>query len=149
MKYGSNEILWCKLKIATTMKPSEINFSSLEDLKFSIKNSGIFLDTDFNLDRLSHHLSIQTYIASKLLRERYDITFSDFKNYLRIDYAMDKIKEGFLEKHTVDALAKECGYSGRSHFSKAFTTFTGMTVGEANNKLFKRKNKGFLIYELK
>lgn len=131
------------------MKPSEINFSSLEDLKFSIKNSGIFLDTDFNLDRLSHHLSIQTYIASKLLRERYDITFSDFKNYLRIDYAMDKIKEGFLEKHTVDALAIECGYSSRSHFSKAFTTYTGMTVGEANNKFFKRKNKGFLIHELK
>lgn len=138
-----------QIKIASTMALSVTKFSSFEEFKFFIKNSGIFLDPDFNIDRLSHHLSVQTYIASKLLRERYDITFSDFKNYLRIEYAMDKIKEGFLEKHTVDALAKECGYSGRSHFSRAFITLTNMTVSEANNKLFKRKNKSFLIHELK
>jgi len=128
---------------------SVTKFSSFEELKFFIKNSGIFLDPDFNIDRFSHHLSVQTYIASKLLRERYDITFSDFKNHLRIEYAMDKIKEGFLEKHTVAALAKECGYSGRSHFSRVFITLTNMSVSEANNKLFKRKNKSFLIHELK
>lgn len=133
----------------TKMIPSEINYSTIEEFKNFLKNSRIFLDADFNLDKFSNYLGIQTYITSKLLKEKYDITFSDFKNYLRIDFAIDRIKEGFLEKHTVDALAKECGYRGRSHFSKVFITFTGLTVGEANCKFFKRKNKGFLIHELK
>jgi AraC-like DNA-binding protein len=35
--------------------------------------------------------------------------------------------------HTIEALAKECGYSERVHFSKTFKIFTGMTVAQADN----------------
>jgi AraC-like DNA-binding protein len=78
-------------------------------------------------------LGIQCYLTSKLLKDKYRISFSKLKNVIRINHAVDQIKLGFLRLHTIEALAKECGYSERVHFSKTFKIFTGMTVAQADN----------------
>lgn len=102
----------------------------------------MYLDPELNLDKFAIFLGLQTYLTSKVLKEKYDISFSDLKNILRLNYAIEKIKEGYLKTHTIDSLAKESGYKGRVHFSKTFLIFTGMTISQASIKL---KYKPYLI----
>ena len=106
------------------------------------KYNNMYIDSEFNIDKFAGFLGLQTYLTSKVLREKYNISFSDLKNILRINYATEKIKEGYLITHTIDSLATESGYKGRVHFSKTFLIFTGMTISQAKVKL---KFKPYLI----
>ena len=107
--------------------------STLEEFINDLKNSNICIDQEINIDKLSLYMGIQCYLTTKILKEKYNISFSNLKNVIRINHAVDKIKLGFLKFHTVEALATECGYSERVHFSKTFKLFTGMTVVQADN----------------
>jgi len=107
--------------------------TNIDEFIIDLKNSNICIDQEFNIDKLSLYLGIQCYLTTKILKEKYCISFSNLKNVMRINHAVDKIKLNYLKFHTVEALAKECGYSERVHFSKTFKLFTGMTVVQANN----------------
>ena len=107
--------------------------SNIDEFIIKLINSNVCLDQEFNIDKLSLYLGIQCYLTTKILKEKYCISFSNLKNIVRINHAVDKIKLGFLRLHTVEALAIECGYSERVHFSKTFKLFTGMTVVQADN----------------
>lgn len=115
------------------MKNDEYFPSTLDEFIIELINSNVCLDQEFNIDKLSLFLGIQCYLTSKLLKDKYRISFSKLKNVIRINHAIDQIKLGFLRLHTIEALAKECGYSERVHFSKTFKIFTGMTVAQADN----------------
>lgn len=115
------------------MKNDEYFPSTLDEFIIELINSNVCLDQEFNIDKLSLFLGIQCYLTSKLLKDKYRISFSKLKNVIRINHAVDQIKLGFLRLHTIEALAKECGYSERVHFSKTFKIFTGMTVAQADN----------------
>jgi AraC-like DNA-binding protein len=117
------------------MKSIENFPSNLNQFITELQKFDFYLDPEFNIDKFSVFLGLQTYLTSKLLKEKYDISFSDLKNILRISYSIEKIKEGFLETHTIDALAKKSGYKGRVNFSKTFLIFTGSTISQANRKL--------------
>jgi AraC-like DNA-binding protein len=117
------------------MKNFEYFPSNLDQFISELQKHSFYLDPEFNLDKFAGFLGLQTYLTSKLLKEKYDISFSDIKNVLRINYAIEKIKEGYLKAHTIDSLAKESGYKGRVHFSKTFLIFTGMTISQAVIKL--------------
>ena len=107
--------------------------SNIDEFIIDLKNSNICIDQEFNIDKLSLFLGIQCYLTSKLLKDKYRISFSKLKNRIRINHAVDQINLGFLRLHTIEALAKECGYTERVHFSKTFKIFTGMTVAQADN----------------
>jgi AraC-like DNA-binding protein len=115
------------------LKNDEYFPSTLDEFIIELINSKVCLDQEFNIDKLSLFLGIQCYLTSKLLKDKYRISFSKLKNVIRINHAVDQIKLGFLRLHTIEALAKECGYSERVHFSKTFKIFTGMTVAQADN----------------
>ena len=115
------------------MKNDKYFPSTLDEFIIELINSNVCLDQEFNIDKLSLFLGIQCYLTSKLLKDKYRISFSKLKNVIRINHAVDQIKLGFLRLHTIEALAKECGYSERVHFSKTFKIFTGMTVAQADN----------------
>lgn len=115
------------------MKNDEYFPATLDEFIIKLINSNVCIDQEFNIDKLSLYLWIQCYLTTKILKEKYNISFSNLKNVVRINHAVDKIKLGFLKFQTVEALAKECGYSERVYFSKTFRIFTGMTVIQAYN----------------
>lgn len=115
---------------------------NLDQLISDLQKHSMYLDSDFNIDKFAGFLGLQSYLTSKVLREKYNISFSDLKNILRINYTIEKIKEGYLKTRTIDSLAKESGYKGRVHFSKTFLIFTGMTISKA---IIKLNSKPYLI----
>ena len=47
------------------------------------KYNNMYLDSEFNIDKFAGFLGLQTYLTSKVLREKYNISFSDLKHILK------------------------------------------------------------------
>ena len=111
---------------------NELKKCSMDDFHSLVNDSGIFLNEDFNIDELARLIGVQTYLISSFLSIKLGISFSDFKNKLRIDYSIIKINEGYLNRHTTESLARTCGFKSRAHFSKVFKQVIGVSIKEIN-----------------
>ena len=68
-------------------------------------------------------------IHLKLIFKYYCIyTVKEFHNYMKINFAIQTINEGYLDTHTINSLSSFCGFSSRSAFYDNFKKFTGQKV---------------------
>ncbi len=86
-----------------------------------------FLDPETTMSTLAvqikipqHHLSY--YFSTILL-----IKFTDWRNQLKVDYAVKLIDQGWGKSFTLEAIGVHCGYSSQSTFIRAFKKSKGMT----------------------
>jgi AraC-like DNA-binding protein len=94
-----------------------------------IKNEN-YLVHDFKLSNISsisglpaHHL---TYYFNSIL----ELSFSDWRNILRIKYAIQLLKDGNLNHLTLEAISSQIGFTSQSTFIRAFKLHTGNTPSE-------------------
>ena len=94
-----------------------------------IKNEN-YLEADFKLSNIAsisglppHHL---TYYFNTIL----NVTFSDWRNKLRIEYALQLLKDGQSNHLTLEAISTKIGFSSQSTFIRAFKLQTGKTPSE-------------------
>jgi len=100
--------------------------ASINDI---IKNEN-YLEPDFKLSNIAmisglppHHL---TYYFNTIL----NVTFSDWRNKLRIEYAIQLLKDGQSNYLTLEAISTKIGFSSQSTFIRAFKLQTGKTPSE-------------------
>jgi AraC-like DNA-binding protein len=89
-----------------------------------------YLKTDFRLNSITedtglpaHHL---TYFFNNILK----VSFSEWRNNLRIDHAKALIEIGMGTSITLNGIAEMCGFTTQSTFIRAFRQKTGKTPGE-------------------
>lgn len=94
-----------------------------------IKNKN-YLEPDFKLSNLAsksglppHHL---TYYFNSIL----ELSFSDWRNKLRIEYAIQLLKIGNYSHLTLEAISTKIGFSSQSTFIRAFKLHGGTTPSE-------------------
>ncbi len=116
------------------VKASSINMrdEKSNDLKFGLdknivnqkleelKKSKLYLDQNFNLTECSKALAMPSHHISYFLKQQYEMSFTAYKNNLRMDHAKNLIANGYLHNNTIEALAQECGFTSRTSFSKIF-----------------------------
>jgi len=86
-----------------------------------------FLKKEINLGYLTHYLGTNSKYLTEMLREYKRKSFSQYINDLRIDYIMKLLyNEPKYREYKIDYLAKECGFSSRNIFTRAFKNKTGM-----------------------
>ena len=90
----------------------------------------LYLNQNFNLTQCAREMEMPSHHISYFLKRAYGLSFSSYKNSLRMDYAKKLIDEGFLESNTIEALAAECGFANRTSFSKAFKNTTDMSPSQ-------------------
>jgi AraC-like DNA-binding protein len=61
----------------------------------------------------------------KFVYYKYNMTFNDLVNKHRVEYFIDIIHNPKFLNYTIDALAKEAGFSSRQHLYKPFKKFHG------------------------
>jgi len=100
---------------------------NIETTLETFKKQKAFLDTDFRLTQIStesgipmHHL---TYFFNYIL----NTSFSDWRNNLRVEYAMNLISQGEANTFTLRAISMKCGFASQSTFIRAFKNVTGTT----------------------
>ena len=64
--------------------------------------------------------SLVSFIAKK-----YDMSFSDLVNKNRVNYFFEIVQNPNYQNFTIDALAREVGFSSRQHLTKPFKKFHG------------------------
>jgi AraC-like DNA-binding protein len=84
-----------------------------------------FVQNDASLENLAKSLNISSNDLYKFIYYKYSMTFNDLVNKNRVDYFIDIIHNPKYLNFTIDALAKEAGFSSRQHLYKPFKKFHG------------------------
>ena len=102
----------------------------LENLKAFEKERG-FLHPKITLYEFAKKLQTNTKYLSKVINTYKLKSFRNYINDLRIQYSIERLKKHTnYRNYTVQAMAKEAGFSNRESFSKAFQRKTGATVSD-------------------
>jgi AraC-like DNA-binding protein len=86
-----------------------------------------FIQTDFSLSQMSFDLKIPERFLSNYFNKELEITFSDWRKNLRIDYVCSLIEAGESKNLTIEAIATNAGFASRSKFIDAFKMRKGLT----------------------
>jgi AraC-like DNA-binding protein len=95
----------------------------------------IVKDPNINLDSLSEKLNIPKSHLQFVFRYYADFTFVAYRSKIRVFHAIAKMQEDFLSKNTMDALARECGFSSYNPFYAAFKAEMGTGPSEVLAKI--------------
>ena len=85
-----------------------------------------FLGNDFSLSKMALDVQVSERVLSNYFNAKLAISFSEWKNNLRIDYACKLIDEGKANKITVEGISINVGFSSRSKFIDAFKARKGV-----------------------
>lgn len=89
-----------------------------------------FLKARYGIQDLARETGISVHKISAYINRRHQMNFFNYINQLRINSFLDKIASNEQEQKTLEALAGECGFQGRSTFIRAFKKETGKTPSE-------------------
>ena len=84
-----------------------------------------FTNKDASLETLAQSLKIESSELYRFIYNKYDMTFNDMVNKNRVSYFIDIVNNPKYKNYTIDALAKEVGFSSRQHLYKPFKKFHG------------------------
>lgn len=104
---------------------SEINQSiTIQLTQYLIEKP--FIQSGFNLSKMAMDLQLSERVLSNYFNTELAISFSEWKNNQRIDYACKMIAEGKADKLTVEGISQNVGFSSRSKFIDAFKERKGV-----------------------
>lgn len=116
------------LKIAISKKFNLVNFSNeLTELNFinAFFSKVYYKNPEASLEHLSKQLGVPSNELYRFIYNNYSMSFNDLVNKNRISYFLDLVKKEEYKHYTIDALAKEVGFSSRQHLHKPFKKFHG------------------------
>ena len=89
-----------------------------------------FLRTEFSLHDLSRELNIPNLRVSGFFNKQLKTPFPEFRNRLRVGYAIQLFKEGMHAQMSIEGIATVCGFKNKSRFYAAFKAEYKMTPTE-------------------
>jgi YesN/AraC family two-component response regulator len=89
-----------------------------------------FLREDITLNNLSSEIEIPLYHLTYYFNQVNDEKFIDWRNNLRVDYAINLMKNELGIKKTLEAIGNESGFRSYSVFRQAFKRRTGTVPKE-------------------
>ncbi len=108
----------------------------VSQLLFLMEKENIFLDPNLTLSKLAQKLRIHSNQLSRIINERFGLSYNDFVNKYRIEEAKKKLTSSEDNKSTILDIIYSTGFYSKSVFNTAFKKFTGMTPSE-----YRKKNK--------
>lgn len=103
----------------------EIN-QNINSLLCQYMKDSPFVLNDFNLSKMALDLKLSERVLSNYFNTELAISFSEWKNNQRIDYACTMISEGKADKLTVEGISLNVGFLSRSKFIEAFKERKGI-----------------------
>lgn len=102
----------------------------VEQLEIYISEEEPFKQHGFTVTELAQALKMPLHHLSYVLNHYYKQRFTDFINNYRVNYIKKQLESDGWRSYTLEALAKESGFSSRSTFSVAFKKFTGLSPSQ-------------------
>ncbi len=89
-----------------------------------------YLKDGFSLNMISDGTKLPVHQISYYIKNRFDLTFNEWKNEQRIKYAVGMINAGMANNLTLESISQKCGYRSRANFVLAFKKVMGITPSE-------------------
>lgn len=111
------------------------NFEYRQYLKIekTIFEKKLFVRYKLSKDEVAEEVGMSLGYFNKLFAKYSDVSFNNYINNLRMDYAAKILKE--KPYYSIEAVAKECGISVRQTFYRLFTKKFGMTPVEYRSSI--------------
>jgi len=117
----------------SSLKPEEaIRIATL--LKTTVKQQGLYLDPDLSIDSLSRQLGVSRHHISQVLNERFQLTYSDYMNDLRLAEAKSRLQNVKYNHFTIAAIAMDSGFNSVSNFNELFKKKFGKTPSQCRSE---------------
>ncbi|TDS15295.1 hypothetical protein DFQ03_1936 [Maribacter caenipelagi] len=85
-----------------------------------IEQQGAFLKQGFNLKACAKLLHVPPYHDAYFFYQTKGISFTTYRNKIRVKKAKQLIDSGFLESNDLNTLISACGFSSKSDFEETF-----------------------------
>lgn len=117
-------------------KPEKYSTSALSDerveevlpkLKRLMEDERVYLDAELNLQELARKVGIHYNYLSRIINEKFGLSYNDYVNRYRIEEAKRMLTDPELADKTVLDIAYDTGFYSKSVFNTAFKKLTGST----------------------
>lgn len=116
------------ISILKNKSPLEHNLKEYFDLIDSyLRNEKVFLNNEYSLVNISADMQISQSIIRKSIKIKTNQTVPSYLNFLRIEYACELMRANFLDKFSINALAKNSGFKSEKNFYRVFKKFKTVT----------------------
>ncbi|WP_339918368.1 AraC family transcriptional regulator [Yeosuana marina] len=99
----------------------------LQDLKKLMSEQKIFKDSNLNLNGLSAKLNISEHTLSKILKDTFHLTYSQYISFQRLEEAKKLLEETHNNDLRINEIMYEVGFNSKSAFNTWFKKNTGFT----------------------
>tara|TARA_R110002096_G_scaffold100148_1_gene221868 strand:- start:289 stop:1440 length:1152 start_codon:yes stop_codon:yes gene_type:complete len=96
----------------------------------AIEQKDEFLKQGFNLKACAQLLHVPPYHAAYFFYQTKGISFTAYRNKIRVEKARQLIDSGFLESNDLNVLISSCGFKNKSDFEKTFEKLSNSGVVE-------------------
>ncbi|WP_289645243.1 helix-turn-helix transcriptional regulator [Maribacter aestuarii] len=90
------------------------------DFNTQVQQQKLFLDSSITLSLLAMKTDTSARRISEMISASNYANFNDYINHLRVAHSEKLIQKKYLEKHSIEALGKVCGFHSKNAFYRAF-----------------------------
>lgn len=103
------------------------SLSIYQQLEKHLSSNKPYLDSQMSLQILTEQLNVTTHVLSQVINEHAHKNFSELMNSLRIEYAMELMKQEKYFEEKLIAIAYDSGFNNKVSFINAFKKVNAMT----------------------
>lgn len=126
-KQKNEESSKIKVAKASSLKDYEREIKLLENY---FKEKKPYLNDTLNINEVAIGIGIPSRELSFMLNQHFNQRFTDFVNAYRVQYVIEKIKQGYCNKYTIETLSKQAGFTSKSTFNAAFKKIMNLTPSQ-------------------
>lgn len=89
-----------------------------------------YVQQQFNLQVMSKSIMVNSSVISSLIRKKYDKSFVEFRNDLRVAYAKSLMEQHLHKTQTLESIGRMSGFASRTTFFNSFKKSTGMNPSQ-------------------
>ena len=117
-------------KYSTSALADEKVDEVLPKLRRLMDEEKVYLDADLNLQELARKTGIHYNYLSRIINEKFGLSYNDYVNGYRIEEAKRMLGDPENDGRTILDIAYDTGFYSKSVFNTAFKKITGMTPSQ-------------------
>ena len=114
-------------------EPSDSGKQLMETIDNMMEKEKLYTSPSISIENLSVLTGKSHRVVSGTINRCRHVNFKTYINKYRVDEAARLIESGWLDQHTMEALAKEVGFGNRTNLYRVFKRYTGVSPSNRQN----------------